>query len=344
MIPAGPSGTLSLPALPGPVRHASGQQPPSPAVPVRRPPPSRQKGHPAPHDPLFGPAPRDQPRRAGPGRTGQPRRLRPSRRASPQPARLHPPVNLVGWTATTDQATKTVLRSYSTTNEPTGRLLTACGNRRSSRCPPAPASTPQIPTTSSKPGSPAAKKSPRPSATTPRLRHLHSPLLRPRPQPPHHQDGHTPPLPLRHLAPEDSPMLGTPLKPKEYDYTGAVLWNAHAGALWARFTVYLRRTLAAQLGMTQQALNGALRVSFAKVAEYHKRGLVHFHAVIRFDGPDGHTTTPPRWATTKCSPVPFAPPPNRPCSSSNPTPLVTAASPGANSSTSARSPPSATAI
>jgi hypothetical protein len=36
----------------------------------------------------------------------------------------------------------------------------------------------------------------------------------------------------------------------------------------------------------------------AKVAEYQRRGLVHFHAVIRFDGPDGPTTPPPGWATT----------------------------------------------
>ena len=31
------------------------------------------------------------------------------------------------------------------------------------------------------------------------------------------------------------------------------------------------------------------RVSFAKVAEYQKRGTVHFHAVIRIDGPEGVT-------------------------------------------------------
>ncbi|GGL98901.1 replication initiation protein [Streptomyces fumigatiscleroticus] len=100
---------------------------------------------------------------------------------------------------------------------------------------------------------------------------------------------------IRHA--EDDPALGTPLAPATYDYTGAVLWNAHAGALWARFTTYMRRALAEHLGMTQKALNAALRVSFAKVAEYQKRGLVHFHAVIRFDGPDGHTTPPPCWAT-----------------------------------------------
>ncbi|MDQ0942782.1 hypothetical protein QFZ67_004487 [Streptomyces sp. V1I1] len=92
-------------------------------------------------------------------------------------------------------------------------------------------------------------------------------------------------------------MLGTPLNPATYDYTGAVLWNAHAGALWARFTTYLRRELAAHLGMTQKALNAALRVSFAKVAEYQNRGPVHFHAVIRFDGPEGGNQPPPAWAT-----------------------------------------------
>jgi hypothetical protein len=38
-------------------------------------------------------------------------------------------------------------------------------------------------------------------------------------------------------------------------------------------------------------------VSFGKVAEYQKRGAVHFHAVIRFDGPDGPDDPPPAWAT-----------------------------------------------
>ena len=31
------------------------------------------------------------------------------------------------------------------------------------------------------------------------------------------------------------------------------------------------------------------RLSYAKVAEYQRRGLVHFHAVIRLDGPEGPT-------------------------------------------------------
>ncbi|GLV75102.1 hypothetical protein Shyhy02_31020 [Streptomyces hygroscopicus subsp. hygroscopicus] len=75
--------------------------------------------------------------------------------------------------------------------------------------------------------------------------------------------------------------------------TQSVLWNAHAGALWVRFTTYLRRELAAHLGITQKALNAAVRVSFAKVAEYQRRGQVHFHAVIRLDGPEGSNEPPP---------------------------------------------------
>ena len=39
------------------------------------------------------------------------------------------------------------------------------------------------------------------------------------------------------------------------------------------------------------------RLSYAKVAEYQRRGLVHFHAVIRLDGPDGPTDPPPAGLT-----------------------------------------------
>jgi replication initiator protein RepSA len=41
--------------------------------------------------------------------------------------------------------------------------------------------------------------------------------------------------------------LGTAVDPDRDDYIGAVLWQAQAGALWARFATTLRRTLAAHL-------------------------------------------------------------------------------------------------
>ncbi|MEH0585603.1 replication initiation protein [Streptomyces sp. B21-106] len=101
------------------------------------------------------------------------------------------------------------------------------------------------------------------------------------------------------LHPDDDPALGTPLNPERYDYRDAVLWNAHAGALWARFTTYLRQQLASRAGIGRSELRHCLKVSYAKVAEYQRRGAVHFHAVIRLDGPDGAEDDPPVWATTE---------------------------------------------
>jgi hypothetical protein len=87
----------------------------------------------------------------------------------------------------------------------------------------------------------------------------------------------------------DDPRIGCARDGDSYDYVGAVLWQAHAGALWARFTTTLRRALAAQLGVPVREFRDHARLSYAKVAEYQRRGLVHFHAVIRLDGPDGPT-------------------------------------------------------
>lgn len=45
--------------------------------------------------------------------------------------------------------------------------------------------------------------------------------------------------------------------------------------------------LAGVLGVQQARLANHARLSFAKVAEYQARGLVHFHAIVRLDGPGG---------------------------------------------------------
>ncbi|MGW0600615.1 replication initiator [Streptomyces sp. NPDC002776] len=208
------------------------------------------------------------------------------------------PVNLHGWTITTDSATREVVRSYRSEDEPSGRLLTTCGNRRASRCPACSrvyaADTYHLIKAGLSGGKNVAetvRDHPRAFVT------LTAPSFGPVHNRKTDSTGKTRPCGCGSHHTEDDPALGTPLHPATYDYTGAVLWNAHAGQLWGRFTTYLRRALAEHLGMTQKALNSALRVSFAKVAEYQKRGLVHFHAVIRFVGPDGHTTPPPTWAT-----------------------------------------------
>ena len=96
---------------------------------------------------------------------------------------------------------------------------------------------------------------------------------------------------------EHDTRIGTPLDPENYDYVGAVLWQAHAGTLWQRFIIKLRRELAKAAGIPVRAFGDVARVSYGKVAEYQRRGLVHFHAIIRLDGPAGPTDPAPDWAT-----------------------------------------------
>jgi hypothetical protein len=91
--------------------------------------------------------------------------------------------------------------------------------------------------------------------------------------------------PERHV--EDDELVGTPVCPDCYDYRGAVLHNAHTPELWRRTTIYLHRQLAAVLGLTQVETRKVVQLSFCRVAEYQRRGVVHLHAIIRADGPDG---------------------------------------------------------
>jgi hypothetical protein len=102
----------------------------------------------------------------------------------------------------------------------------------------------------------------------------------------------------RHHQAND-PNIGGALDHDTYDYQAAVLWQAHAGKLWARFTIALRRALASRLGVSGRRFGQVARLSYAKVAEYQRRGLVHFHAAIRLDGPDGPTDPPPAGTTAE---------------------------------------------
>lgn len=89
------------------------------------------------------------------------------------------------------------------------------------------------------------------------------------------------------------PMLGQPLCDGCFDYAGAVLWNAHAGALWNRTVIGVRRVLARTAGVNSRSFGAVARVSYVKVVEYQSRGVVHLHVVLRLDGPEGGSTPPP---------------------------------------------------
>jgi len=75
-----------------------------------------------------------------------------------------------------------------------------------------------------------------------------------------------------------------------------VVWQWWAPDLWRRFTIALRRLIAHTLGVPAVRLAEVATVQYAKVAEYQLRGLVHFHALVRLDGPrtpDGFAPAPP---------------------------------------------------
>ncbi|MEV4965649.1 replication initiator protein RepSA [Streptomyces sp. NPDC024062] len=205
------------------------------------------------------------------------------------------PIHLTGWTLTRDKTTGETLHHYSTETEPGGRLRLACGNRRASRCPScawtyagdtyhliraglAGDDRRDVPAT--------VRDHPRVFATltAPSFGTVHN-----RPERGTCRCG------SRHSA--DAPELGTALDPETYDYAGSVLFNNHAGDLWMRFTTRLRREIAARAGLTQVELKESARLSYGKVAEFQKRGAIHFHSVMRIDGPDGPGTPPPSWAT-----------------------------------------------
>jgi hypothetical protein len=87
-------------------------------------------------------------------------------------------------------------------------------------------------------------------------------------------------------GPDDS-ALGEPLCPDCYDYVGHLLWQWHVPELWRRFRIKLDRTLARSLGVPRDRFKDLARVSYTKVVEFQARGLIHVHAVMRLDGPEG---------------------------------------------------------
>ncbi|MFE2049044.1 replication initiator protein RepSA [Streptomyces sp. NPDC059459] len=207
------------------------------------------------------------------------------------------PVHLSGWVIHKDKTTGETLHHYSTEHEPGGRLRVACGNRRASRCPScawtyagdtyrliraglAGDEDKEIPAT--------VRNHPRVFAT------LTAPSFGPVHNRPDHGRCR---CGTRHASGDSA--LGTALDPEAYDYAGSVLFNNHAGDLWQRFTNRLRREIAARAGLTQRELKECARLSYGKVAEFQKRGAVHFHAVIRIDGADGPDSAAPSWASTE---------------------------------------------
>jgi replication initiator protein RepSA len=208
------------------------------------------------------------------------------------------PVRLRGRVEHADRATGEVRTVYSTDREPDATLLKACGNRRVSVCPSCSATYQADQFHLLAAGLRGGKGVPETVAQHPRLfvtftapsfGRVHSRRaqgLLVYPCHPYRQGarcahGRRAGCWQRHDP--DDPKLGEPLCGRCYQAGAQVLWNALAGRLWSRTTIYLYRALAQLAGLTEGELRALVRVSFAKVAEYQRRGAVHFHAIIRLD-------------------------------------------------------------
>ncbi|MFI6919339.1 replication initiator [Nonomuraea spiralis] len=224
------------------------------------------------------------------------------------------PVQLAGSATTVNAVTGEVEASYSSSGEPGGVLLVACKDRRESVCPPCAARyrsdawhvfaggvSRALPAPDSDAaGSPLVLA----TFTAPSFGRVHAA-----------RDGgicraarggregaqaagsrgkrvceHGRPLScLARHTPGDG-MVGAPLCTDCADLAGLVLWNAHVGELWRRTVIYAYRALAAlapalggqPVGVRQ--IRELLRLSYVKVTEFQRRGVVHLHVLARLDG------------------------------------------------------------
>ena len=216
------------------------------------------------------------------------------------------PIRLRGSSTRIDPATGEILSSYASSDEPLGVTYIRCGNRRASVCPACSRVYAADVFHLIRAGVTGGKTVPESVAenplvfatlTAPSFGHVHSAQACGRPVrgTRHCRHGHTLHCLVRHG--NDDPELGQPLCFDCYDYTSQVVWQWWAPDLWRRFTIALRRLIAKTLGVPGDRAAHVATVQYAKVAEYQRRGVVHFHALIRLDGPrtpEGFAVAPAR--------------------------------------------------
>lgn len=222
------------------------------------------------------------------------------------------PIRLQGHVDALDPKTGELRASYTTAAEPSGTLLIACGNRRAAICPPCSATYRADTWQLVAAGLCGGKGMPESVVEHPMLfvtltapsfgpvhtirsprAHRTPPCRRGKGMCPHGR-----PRGCSQVHASDAAALGTPLCHECFDYVGAVLWNSMVGELWRRTTIYLRRAIASQAGLTAADSAKRVKLAFTKVAEYQRRGQVHLHIVLRLDA------APPKARPEVCEPPP----------------------------------------
>lgn len=214
------------------------------------------------------------------------------------------PIRLIGSSTTVDAATGEVLSSFASREAPLGVLHRPCGNRRADVCPSCSRIYGRDTFAMINAGMVGGKTVPESVAdnpllfvtfTAPSFGHVHGPRPkngknaggRCRPRDKTSVCVHGRPTGCMQIHGEDDPANGAPLCWDCYDWASAVVWQWWAPELWRRATIAIRRRLAKALSVKEKDLRDVGSLQFAKVAEFQARGMVHFHALIRLDGPDG---------------------------------------------------------
>lgn len=215
------------------------------------------------------------------------------------------PIRLAGSSLTVDTTTGQVI-SFDSRELPFGILHRPCGNRRASICPSCSRTYARDTYALIHSGIAGGKTVPEQvhdnpllfvTLTAPSFGHVHG-HRRGRPCRPRRRDDrtrcpHGQPTWCNRLHDQDDQVNGAPLCFECHDTPSAVMWQWHAPELWRRFTIALRRGIAHHLAVPDSRLHEHASIQYAKVAEYQTRGLVHFHALIRLDGPaSGGTGSP----------------------------------------------------
>ena len=225
------------------------------------------------------------------------------------------PVRLRGTSDRIDAGTGEVLSSFSSTDHPLGVVHVRCGNRRASECPSCSRLYAADMFHLIRAGVTGGKTVPESVAdhpllfatlTAPSFGRVHT-SGRCHPGDPNHRCPHGGALACGVVHTEGADgrrsagLLGQPLCADCYDYASHVVWQWSAPDLWRRFTIALHRSLAYHLSIPARTLPEVATVQYAKVAEFQRRGAVHFHALIRLDGPLTPTrvTDPPAAVTAE---------------------------------------------
>lgn len=216
------------------------------------------------------------------------------------------PIRLAGSSVTVHTTTGEVLSSFDAGELPFGVLHRPCGNRRASVCPSCSRTYARDTYAMIHAGIAGGKTVPEHVRDNPLLfvtltepsfgpvhGHRHGRACRPRRADDRTRCPHARPTWCHRIHDEGDQANGAPLCFECHDTATAVMWQWHAPELWRRFTIALRRTLAHHLTVPDSRLGDLASIQYAKVAEYQTRGLIHFHALIRLDGPAAGGTGSP---------------------------------------------------